>query len=56
MTKMVFSRTNCPIIWKLGKDQYVLNLYKVYMNGGPELTLTYFVAKPFFLTLGPSIR
>ena len=35
-------RTNSPMIMKLGIEQYVLKLYKVYINDDPELTLTYF--------------
>ena len=27
---------------KLGMEQYVLKLYKIYINDDPELTLTYF--------------
>ena len=39
----IFSyRTNSPIIMKLGIEQYVLKLYKVYVNADPELTLTHF--------------
>ena len=31
------------MIMKLnGMEHYVLKLYKVYMNGDPELTMTYF--------------
>ena len=30
------------MIMKLGMEQYVLKLYKVYINDDPELTLTHF--------------
>ena len=30
------------MIMKLGMEQYVLKLYKVYINDDPELTLTQF--------------
>ena len=30
------------MIMKLGIEQYVLKLYKVYINDDPELTLTHF--------------
>ena len=35
-------RTYSPMIMKLGMEQYVLKLYKVYINDNPELTLTHF--------------
>ena len=39
----IFSyRTNSPMIMKLGLEQCVLKLYKVYINDNPDLTLTYF--------------
>ena len=41
-TFKIFYRTNSPMIMKLGMEQYVLKLYKVYINDYPELTLTYF--------------
>ena len=31
------------MIMKLGMENYVLKLYKVYINDEPELTLTYFM-------------
>ena len=55
-------RTNSPMFMKLCIKQYVLTLYKVYINGSPELTLTYFktmskLAKLVFVqTVGPDIR
>ena len=50
------------MIMKLCMEQYVLKLYKVYINVDPELTLTHF--KPmsnlaklgFVLTVGQDIR
>ena len=30
------------MIMKLGMEQYILKLYKVYINDDPELTLTHF--------------
>ena len=50
------------MIMKLCMEQYVLKLYKVYINDDPELTLTHFktmskLAKLVFgLTVGPDIR
>ena len=50
------------MIMKLCMEQYVLKLYKVYINDDPELTLTHFktmsnLAKlVFVLTVGPDIR
>ena len=47
---------------KLCIEQYVLKLYKVYINDDPKLTLTHFktmsnLAKlVFVLTVGPVIR
>ena len=35
-------RSNSPLIMKVGMEQYVLKLYKVYINDDSELTLTYF--------------
>ena len=35
-------RTNNSMIMKLDLEQYVLKLYKVYINDDPELTLTHF--------------
>ena len=49
------------MIMKLCMEQYVLKLYKVYINDDPELTLTHFktmsnLAKlGFVLTVGPDI-
>ena len=50
------------MIMKLCMEQYVLKLYKVYVNDDPELTLTHFKTKinlaklVFVLTVGPDIR
>ena len=60
--KILSYRTSSPMIIKLCMEQYVLKLYKVYINDVPELTLTHFktmsnLAKLFFLlTVGPDIR
>ena len=35
-------RTNSPMITKLGIEQYVLKLYKVYFYDDPEMTLAHF--------------
>ena len=53
---------NSPMIMKLGMEQYVLKLYKVYIKDDPELTLTHLktmsnIAKlVFVLTVAPDIR
>ena len=58
----IFYRTNSPMIMKLCIEQYVLKLYKVYINNDPELTLTHFktmskLAKlVIVLTVDPDIR
>ena len=50
------------MIMKLCMEQYVLKLYKVYLNDDPELTLTHFKTMSnlgklgFVLTVGPDIR
>ena len=50
------------MIMKLCMEQYVLKLYKVYINDDRELTLTHFktmskfVKLVFVLTVGPDIR
>ena len=47
---------------KLCIEQYVLKLYKVYVNDDPELIFTHFKTKSnlaklvFILTVGPDIR
>ena len=49
------------MIMKLGMEQYVLKLYKVYINDDRELTLTHFKTMSklaelvFVLTVGPDI-
>ena len=61
-SKIFSYRTNSPMIMILGMEQLVLKLYKVYMNGDPELTLTHFktvsnLAKfVFVLIVGLDIR
>ena len=44
-SKIFFSRTRSPMILKLGMQHQGLKLYKVYINGDPGLTLTYFTAR-----------
>ena len=61
-TKIISYRTYVIMIFKLGIEHYVLNLYKVYINDDIELTLTYFTTMSnlskivFVLTGGPDIR
>ena len=38
------------MILKLGMEQYVRKLYKVYITDDPRLTLTYFTAKSNWVT------
>ena len=55
-------RTNSRMIMKLCMGQFVLKLYKVYINDDQELTLTHFktvfklVKLVFVLTVGQDIR
>ena len=50
------------MIMKLGMEHYVLKLYKVYINGDPELILTNFLTMSdlaklvFVLIVGQDIR
>ena len=50
------------MMMKLGMEQNVLKLYKVYINDDPELTLTHFKTMSnlanfvFVLIVGPDIR
>ena len=50
------------MIMKLVMEQYVLKLYKVFINDDPELTLTHFKTMPnfgklvFVLKVAPDIR
>ena len=59
---MVLIVTNSPMIMKLGMEQYVFKLYKVYINDNPELTVTHlktmsnFAKLVFELTVAPNIR
>ena len=41
-SKIFSYRIDSPIIMKLGMEQYVLKLYKVYIKYDPELPLTHF--------------
>ena len=43
--KIFFSRTRRPLILKLGMKHQAIELYKVYINPDPGMTLTYFMAK-----------
>ena len=50
------------MIMKLCMEQYVLKLYKVYINDDPELALTHFTTMSIYaklvlvLTVAPDIR
>ena len=44
--KIFFSRTRRPMILKLGMKHQGEELYKVYINHGLGMTLTYFMARP----------
>ena len=46
----IFSRTGSPMILKLGMQHQRLKFYKVYINGDPGLTLTYFTARSNLVT------
>ena len=62
LSKIFFYRTNSHMIMKLCMGQYVLKLYKVYINDNRELTLTHFktmskLAKLVFVRIvGPDIK
>ena len=43
--KIFFSRTRRPMILKLGMKHQAMELYKVYINRDPWMTLTYFTAR-----------
>ena len=43
--KIFFSRTRRPMILKLGVKHQAMELYKVYINRDPWMTLTYFTAR-----------
>ena len=43
--KIFFSRTRRPMILKLGMKHQAIELYKVYINRDPWVTLTYFTAR-----------
>ena len=49
--KIFSNRTNSPMFMKLGMEQYVLKLCKVYINDDPELTLTHFKTMSNFAKL-----
>ena len=44
-TSKIFFRTKSPMMLKLGMQHLGLELYKMYMNDYPGLTLTYFMAR-----------
>ena len=44
-SKNIFSRTRRPMILKLGIKHQSMELYKVYINRDPWVTLTYFTAR-----------
>ena len=50
LKKSFFSRTRSPMILKLGMKHRGFKLYKVYINDGPRLTLTYFLARSNWVT------
>ena len=43
--KIFFSRTRRPMILKLGVKHQAMELYKVYINHDPGMTLTFFTAR-----------
>ena len=43
--KIFFSRTRRPMILKLGMKHRAIELYKVYINHDPGMTLTNFMAR-----------
>ena len=48
--KIFFSRTRSPMILKLGVQHQCFKLYKVCINDYSWLTLTYFTARPNWVT------
>ena len=50
--KIFFSRTRKPMILKHGMKHHGIELYKVYANHDPGMTLTYFMARSHI----PSLR
>ena len=45
LLKLFFFRIGSPMILKLGRQHWRLTPNKVYINGDPRLTLTYFTAR-----------
>ena len=43
--KIFLSRNRWPLILKLGMKQQAMELYKVYINHDPGMTLTHFMAR-----------
>ena len=50
LKKIFFSRTGRPMILNLGMQDWGFKLFKVYINGDPGLTLTYFTARSNLVT------
>ena len=48
LQKIFSYRTTCnsPLIMRRGMEQYVIKLYKVYINDNPKLILTNFTTMP----------
>ena len=44
-TFKIFARPGSPMIFNFGMHHYGLELYKVYINSDPGMTLTYFTAR-----------
>ena len=45
VSQLIYSRTRRPMILKLGMKHQAIELYKVYINRDPWMTLTYFTAR-----------
>ena len=43
--KNFFSRTSRPIVLKLGMEHQAMELYEIYINHYPGMTLTYLTAR-----------
>ena len=50
LKKIIFPRTQRPMILKLGMQHWRIKVYKVYINDDPGLTLTYFRARSNLVT------
>ena len=51
LLKSFFSRTRRPMILKLGKNHQAIELYKVYINHDPGMTLTFFTARSTYVAM-----